>query len=149
MPVEPAGMGRENRTREVARLGYALVAWAFLGCVLVQAYLVGVDVFSDGDGATHRDFAYLYGWLTPVLVLFAAVARLPRGMRALTILLLVLYALQTVLPSQKDAFPLLAALHTPNALAIFAIAIVLARRAPPLAGWREALRRPGGRRHRA
>jgi hypothetical protein len=148
-PVDPAGMGREDRTREVARLGYGLVAWAFLACVLVQAYLVGVDVFSEGDGAAHRDFAYLYGWLTPVLVLLAAAARLPRGTRALTIVLLVLYAVQTVLPSQKDAFPLLAALHTPNALAIFAIAIVLARRAPPLANWREAFRRTGGGRPRA
>jgi len=149
LPVERAGMGREDRAREVARAGFAMVAWVFLGCVLVQAYLVGVDVFSEGDGATHRDFAYLYGWLTPVLVLLAAAARLPTGTRALTILLVVLYAVQTVLPSQKDAYPVLAALHTPNALAIFVIAIVLARGAAPFAPWRALLRRPGGGRHRA
>jgi hypothetical protein len=147
--AEASDMGRPNRAREVARLGYAMVAWVFLGCVLVQAYLVGVDVFSGGDGATHRDFAYLYGWLTPVLVLLAAAAQLPTGTRALTILLLVLYAVQTVLPSQKEAYPLLAALHTPNALAIFAIAIVLARRAPALSAWREVFGRTGGGRHRA
>ena len=142
-------MGRPDRARELARLGYTIVAWVFLGCVVVQAYLVGVDVFSGSDGATHRDFAYLYGWLTPVLVLLAAAARLPTGTRALTILLLVLYAVQTVLPSQKDAYPLLAALHTPNALAIFTIAIVLARGAPAPSPWRELLGRPGGGRHRA
>ena len=146
--VEPSGMGRQDRAREVARRGYTVVAWVFLGCVLVQAYLVGVDVFSDGDGATHRDFAYLYGWLTPGLVLLAAAAQLTTATRALTILLLVLYAVQTVLPSQKDAYPLLAALHTPNALAIFAIAIVLARRAPALPAWRAVLGRPGGGRRR-
>jgi len=147
--VDPVAMRRPDRAREVARLGYTLVAWVFLGCVIVQAYLVGVDVFSDGDGATHRDFAYLYGWLTPVLVLLAAAAQLPTATRALTILLLVLYAVQTVLPSQKDAYPLLAALHTPNALAIFAIAIVLARGAPALSAWRDVLGRARGGRRRA
>jgi hypothetical protein len=41
----------------------------------------------------------------------------------------VLFAAQTVLPSLRDQVPMLAALHTVNALAIFAIGIVIARRA--------------------
>jgi len=98
--------------------------------------LVGLEIFATLGGSIHRDFAYLYGWLAPVLVLLAGAVRLPPGTRSLTLLLLVLFAAQTVLPSLRDQFPLLAAIHTVNALAIFALAIVIARRATV------AIRRP-------
>jgi Family of unknown function (DUF6220) len=110
------------------RLGFVVAAWLFVACVVVQVFLVGLDVFAKMGGSIHRDFAYVYGWLAPILVLLAAVARVPRPLRTLTWVLLVLFAFQTVLPSLKDQFPLLAAFHTINALAIFGIGMTLARR---------------------
>jgi hypothetical protein len=129
-------MARALREIGPAQLSFAVGAWLFVACVILQVVLVGLEIFATLGGTIHRDFAYLYGWLAPVLVLLAGAVRLPPGTRGLTLLLLVLFAVQTVLPSLRDQFPLLAAFHTVNAIAIFALAIVIARRATV------AIRRP-------
>jgi hypothetical protein len=125
-------MAHAVRAIGLARLGFVTSAWLFFVCLLIQVFLVGLDIFADLGGSIHRDFAYLYGWLAPILVLLAGVARVPSTTRSLTIVLLVLFAIQTVLPSLRDQFPILAALHTVNALAVFALTIVVARRATAL-----------------
>ena len=112
-----------------ARLGFVLAAWLFVASVVLQTVLVGLDIFADLGGSIHRDFAYVYGWLAPILVLLAGLARAPKDLRSISLVMLLLFAAQTVLPSLKDQFPLLAALHTVNALAIFGVALLLARRA--------------------
>lgn len=122
-------MASAPRRIRPARLGFLVAAWLFVAGVVVQVFLVGLDIFGELDGAVHRDFAYVYGWLAPILVLLSGAARVPTGTRRLTIVLLVLFAAQTVLPSLRDQVPLLAALHPVNALAIFAIGVVVARRA--------------------
>ena len=118
----------------LARLGFVTGSWLFVTCLVIQVFLVGLDVFARIGGSVHRDFAYVYGWLAPILVLLAEVARVPRRTRTLTVVLLVLFAVQTVLPSLRDQVPILAALHPVNALAIFGLAIVVARRATGLIG---------------
>jgi mercuric ion transport protein len=122
----------------LARLAFAAIAWLFVACLVVQVLLVGLDVFADLGGSIHRDFAYVYGWLTPVLVLLAGFAGAPRTTRNLTIVLVVLFAVQVVLPSLRDVLPLLAALHAVNALAIFAVAVMVAARATDLLRARSA-----------
>lgn len=116
----------------LARFAFAAVAVLYVGCLLVQVFLVGLDIFADSDASIHRDFAYVYGWLTPVLVLLAGFAEAPRTTRRLTIVLVVLFAIQIVLPSLRDVFPILAALHPVNALAIFAVAMAVAMQATAL-----------------
>lgn len=127
--ADDRSMARAIRAIGPARLGFLVAAWLFVAGVLIQVFLVGLDIFARMDGSVHRDFAYLYGWLAPVLVLLSGAARVQPGTRSLTLLLLVLFAAQTVLPSLRDQIPLLAALHAVNALAIFGIGIVLVRRA--------------------
>jgi Family of unknown function (DUF6220) len=122
-------MAQAARAIGPVRLGFVLAAWLFVVSVVIQIILVGMDIFADLGGDIHRDFAYVYGWLSPLLVLLASVARVPTGLRNLTLVLLLLFAAQTVLPSLKDQFPLLAAFHTVNALAIFVVGLTLARRA--------------------
>lgn len=112
-----------------ARLAFLVGTWLFAACIVIQVFLVGLDLFARLGGSVHRDWAYIYGWLAPILVLLAAWARVPTATHRLTVLLLVLFAIQTVLPSLRDQLPILAALHTVNALAIFAVSVVLARRA--------------------
>src|SRR5262245_31851794 len=112
-----------------ARPLYLVLIWLFVGCLIVQVFLVGLDLFGEADPATHRTWAYIYGWLTPVLVFLASVGRLPRAMQLGSVALLVLFAVQTVLPTFREEFPLVAAAHALNALLIFWLAMVLARRA--------------------
>jgi mercuric ion transport protein len=120
-------MSSGDRTTQLARLAYLGAAWVFLACLVVQLFLVGLDLFEAlGDASVHREFAYLYGWLAPALVLLAGVGRLPGRRVALTALLLVLFAVQTYLPSLADRAPLLAAFHAVNALAIFWLTLHLA-----------------------
>jgi uncharacterized protein DUF6220 len=113
-----------------ARWGYLALIWVFVACLIVQAFLVGLDIFGDAiDPTTHRTWAYMYGWLTPILVFLATIGRLPLAMRLGTLSLLFLFAIQTLLPSLRDVLPLVAAAHALNALLIFWLAMVLARRA--------------------
>lgn len=118
-------------TIRLARLTLLAGSWLLVACLVVQLFLVGLDVFgTSGEvGTVHRDFAYLYGWLAPALVLLAMLGRAPRWFTVGTVVLLVLFAIQTYLPSLQDSIPLLAASHAVNALAVFWLAVVIARRA--------------------
>ena len=107
-----------------ARIGFVVVAWIFAACVVVQIYLAGLGVFDrPASFITHRDFGYLFGLLTLVLIALAAVGRLPRRILGASALLLVLFALQSVfvLLWREGTGPI-AALHPLNGFAILLIA---------------------------
>jgi hypothetical protein len=125
---EHASMVHVARSIGAARLAFLAAAWLFVLSVMVQTALVGLDIFADVGGTIHRDFAYVYGWLAPILVLLAGVAHVPPRLRTISVVLLIDFALQTILPTLKD-YPLLASLHTVNALLILGLAVLLARRA--------------------
>jgi hypothetical protein len=121
-------MSPEDRPAELARIAYQALAWIFVACLVIQIFLVGLDLFEviGSEAGVHRSFAYTYGWLAPILVLLAVAGRLPRHRLWLTMLLLVLFAVQTYLPTLKDQAPWLAAFHAVNALLIFWLAVRLA-----------------------
>ena len=125
---EPSASMGSDQTADLARLGYVIVAWTFLACLAVQLFLVGLDLFevTGEDVRIHREFAYVYGWLAPAMVLLAVAARLPRRTLLLTVALLVLFAVQTYLPSLAEELPDVAALHALNALAVVWISATLA-----------------------
>jgi mercuric ion transport protein len=111
------------------RLAFIGVAWLFLACVVVQVFLAGLGVFAGAQNFTlHREFGYLFGWLTLVLLLLALVGRLGRRWVGLSALMLVLFAFQSVFVALREVMPEGAALHPVNALAIFAVALHVARR---------------------
>lgn len=112
------------------RRAFVVVAWVFVACLVVQFFLVGLDVFEAIEGELHRDFAYTYGWLAPGLVLLAGLAGLPRRVMLRALALLVLYAIQTYLPLLADSLPGLAAVHAANALLVFWVAVRLAQAVP-------------------
>jgi hypothetical protein len=116
------------------RLAFIGVAWLFLACVVVQVFLAGLGVFGGAQNfSLHRQFGYLFGWLTLVLLLLALVGRLGRRWIGLTVLLLVLFALQSVFVALRGVMPEAAALHPVNALAIFAVSLHVASRSRALA----------------
>jgi hypothetical protein len=110
------------------RFAFAAVAWLFLACVVVQFFLAGLGVFAGAENfEVHRQFGYLFGWLTVIMIVLAAVGRLGRRWIGLSALLLVLFGMQSVFVVLRDSLPAVAALHPVNAVAIFFIAQHVAR----------------------
>ncbi|KRT62630.1 MAG: hypothetical protein XU10_C0023G0008 [Chloroflexi bacterium CSP1-4] len=115
--------------RRWARRGVVIVAWLFVAGVVGQVFLAGLGVFGvpAGDFSTHRGFGYLVGWLTLVILVLAIAGRLPRRVIGLAVLLLILFALQSVFVAIRDEYPAVAALHPLNGFLILLVGIVIAR----------------------
>ena len=126
-------MGRSGPSRTSLR-GERSSSWPGYSslCLVVQFFLVGLEIFEalGEESELHRDFAYTYGWLTPIMVLLAAVANAPLRARMLAIALLVLFAIQTYLPLLADRAPMVAAVHPVTALLVVLIAVLFARALP-------------------
>jgi hypothetical protein len=121
--------------RTIARQAHPLVGAAFVACALVQVFLAGIGVFEGPAGfVTHREFGYLFGWLTLAILVLALVGREPRRIVGLAVLLLVQFALQSVLILQRQGAPMIAALHPVNGFLLLVVAIVITR-------WSWAVRR--------
>lgn len=111
-----------------ARRAHPIVTAIFAACAAVQVFLAGLGVFDDPRSfVTHREFGYTFGWLTLVVLVLALAGRLPRRITGLSVLLLVLFALQSVLVALRAELPAVAALHPLNGFAILGLAIVTAR----------------------
>jgi hypothetical protein len=109
--------------RSIARTAYPLVAGLFVACAVIQVFLAGLGVFDDPNAfVTHRNFGYLFGWLTLVLLVIALVGRMPRRYVGLAVLILVLFALQSVFVALREDMPALAALHPLNGFLILGTA---------------------------
>lgn len=119
----------------IARVCYAFAAAVFTGCVILQVYFAGLAVLVDPKyWSAHIAFARVISWVALSLLGFALLARLPRRTLGLTVLVVALFALQFLLISLPSRLGVMAlrGLHPVNALAIFWLAIHLARRARPL-----------------
>lgn len=113
-----------------ARIAYLVVAWLFVAAVIVQVFLAGLGVFAGAaNWRTHVGFGYGIGWLFMILLVTAFLGRVPGAIGRWLALLFVIYAVQTILPALRRDAPLVAALHPVNALAVFGIALIHARRA--------------------
>ena len=117
-------------TRSSTRTALALVAMAFAVCIVVQVFLAGLGVF-DGPAAfiTHRNFGYLIGWLTVVMLVLAVVGRTGRRLIGLAALTLVQMALQSVFVLLREDAPAVAALHPVNGVLLLLVTVVIARSA--------------------
>jgi fucose 4-O-acetylase-like acetyltransferase len=119
----------------VVRQVHAFLAWAFVASVVVQVFLAGLAIpqlGGNGSFVTHRDFGYLIGLLTLLLLVAAVVARAGRRRIGQAAGLLVLYVVQSSLPYMDPGLPFAAALHPVNALVMFWLGVVYARQV-----WRE------------
>lgn len=114
--------------RSFARLAHPIATGAFVACAVVQVFLAGLGVFDDPKAfITHREFGYLFGWLTLVVLVLALVGRSPRRVTGLSALLLVQFALQSVFVALRADLPAIAALHPLNGFALLGVAIVTTR----------------------
>lgn len=114
--------------RTFAQTAYPAVAGLFVACAIVQVFLAGLGVFDSPTAfVTHRGFGYMFGWLTLVLLVVALAGRMPRRFVGLSVLLLVLFALQSVFVALRDDLPAIAALHPVNGFFILGVSTVATR----------------------
>ena len=107
---------------------FPIVAGLFAACAVVQVFLAGLGVFDDPRAfIDHRDFGYTFGWLTLVLLVLAIAGRMGRRFVGASVLLLTLFALQSVFVALRESLPGIAALHPLNGFAILGLALVTTR----------------------
>jgi hypothetical protein len=111
---------------------HALAAIVYVAAIVVQVFLAGAAIANlggSGNFTTHVEFGYTWlGIASLVLVVTALAARRPRRDVGIALGILVLYVIQTLLPTFRTSTPALAALHPVNALLLFALAAWYARR---------------------
>ncbi len=111
-----------------ARRVFPIVAWLFVACAIIQVFLAGLGVFENpARFATHRDFGYTFSALVLVLIILAIVGRMGRRVVGLSVLLLIMFLLQSVLVAFRTSQPMIAALHPVNGFLIILVGILLAR----------------------
>lgn len=114
--------------RTFSQTAYPAVAGLFVACAIVQVFLAGLGVFDSPTAfVTHRGFGYTFGWLTLVLLVVALAGRMPRRFVGLSVLLLVLFALQSVFVALREDLPAIAALHPVNGFFILGVSTVATR----------------------
>ena len=117
-------------TRSWARTALAAAAAAFVVLILVQVLLAGLGVFSDpASFVTHRQFGYVIGWFTLVIVVLAIAGRLGKRVIGLSCVALVQMALQSVFVLVRADLPAVAALHPVNGVLLLLVVTEIAREA--------------------
>jgi hypothetical protein len=120
---------------QIWRYLLAATSVLFLVSVVYQVFLAGMGLPRLGGETmqTHIDFGYTIS-LAPVIPLILTwPARAGRGTAILCAALLVDAFVQTLLPGARADAPLVAALHPVNALVVFGLSLLVARRAVALA----------------
>jgi len=125
-----------------ARTAYRVATGLFMVGVLGQVFLAGLGIFAHPlNFKTHIIMGgVLYG-LSALMWILAALGRQPLETTRLNGILFGVLTLQGFLPHLRGVIPALAALHPVNALVIFWMALILARRAQAFA-WLRTLRKP-------
>lgn len=112
---------------------FVALAGLFLIGVAYQVFLAGMAVFGAGRWADHVGFGYLVTAVPLLLIVVAFLARAGRATIWLSVGTLVVAQVQTILPWFKADAPWISALHPVNAMLIFALGVIIARRALALA----------------
>lgn len=112
-------------------------AWLFAAGVLVQGYLAGqalTQLGGSGDFEAHRSIGFtVMGILALVVLVAALVGRFPRAHVGFSVVLFVLYIVQTSLPGMAGSSPALAALHPVNAMVLLGLSVAIGLRARRIA----------------
>jgi hypothetical protein len=109
-----------------ARYAYLVLAWGFLVGIAVQVFLIGLVLFGDSDVEAHRTLGWILH-LVPIVILLAAwLSRAGQRHWQWALALAAVVFVVPIFATMRD-LPVIAALHPVGALAIFALAIVVAR----------------------
>jgi hypothetical protein len=111
---------------------YVIDAWLLPVAMLVQVFFVGLSLFTGQTfWSIHITFGHSISLLPLLLVILAYLGRLPSAEKRLAWLVLGVYLIQAeVFAAIRADVPLLAAFHPVLALVLFALALIIALRAP-------------------
>jgi hypothetical protein len=116
--------------RATVRALYAGVALLLPLALLVQVFLAGLGVFDGPQAfATHRDVGYTLTVVPIVLAVLGLVARVPRRLTGLAVVIFAQFLLQSVFVAARADAPAFAALHPVNGFVMTILAVELAREA--------------------
>jgi len=115
------------------RLTFAVAAAAYVGGIVIQVLLAGAGLFEMTDFDMHIGLGWALGSAPILLIPLAIVARAGRGTILLTVVLTLDAMVQPELALARHDSPVIAALHPVNALILFWLALLVARRAIMLA----------------
>lgn len=112
----------------VARYGYAGAAWLFAAGILSQVFLIGLSLLGGQPSwQTHIGLGHGLAIAPLLMIVCAYLGRLPRPMKPLTWLALVVYVLLAdVVIFLRGSLPLVAALHPVLAVLLFGVVGFLA-----------------------
>jgi hypothetical protein len=114
---------------QTLRYAFFVIAALFVVGIAYQVFLAGMAVFSAGRWSSHVDFGYLVTAVPVLLILGAWLAKAGRRTVWLSVATLIVAQVQTILPWFRADVPWISALHPVNAMVIFGLGVVLARRA--------------------
>jgi hypothetical protein len=120
---------------------FALIAWLFLGGVVLQVLLAGAALFVQSGWQAHVGFGWMLGSVPILLLIIAAIGRFERRLLVPTIALTVFAAIQPELAAAREDAPLVAAFHPLNAMLVFWLGWTVARRSIERLALPERLRR--------
>jgi hypothetical protein len=110
------------------RIVFATAAWLYLAGIVVQVFLAGAGLFDLFDWRLHTDLGWGLGTAPVAMLVLAFAARLERRTVWLTFGLAVAAVVQPELAAARSSLPVVAALHPVNALLVFWLAWLVARR---------------------
>jgi mercuric ion transport protein len=124
-----------------ARYAHAVLASAFLACVVVQVFFAGVGIFG-ADWSFHTYFVPFFELMLPPAFVLALVGRLPLTLKLAPVGLWVLITVQYALANAGGP-DVVAALHPANGLLIFWLSLEVARRSWRIAPGKKTARKDG------
>ena len=113
----------------VLRRVFALLAWVYLGAVVVQIFLAGLGLPQlGGEGmGIHAEFGYVAVHMTPILlILFAAISRAGKALIWWTVATAVVAFVQPIWVTSFRG-EVLASVHVLGALVLLALSFQVAR----------------------
>lgn len=124
-----AGQVRGKPPRHWARMTLTMLSVIFMAGLAGEFFLAGAGAFGASSFGAHAGLGALLLVVSLVLAAVAVAGRQPRRVTGLTGLLLGAMIVQVALAGFRGANALVAALHPVNALVVYSLAVVLARRA--------------------
>jgi hypothetical protein len=116
--------------RTWALRAYRILIVLMSAAVSLQVFFAGAMIFAGfAWRGAHVTLGYWLGLIPLLLFIASLAARRPRADTGLTILLVVMTQLQPMMAYAREFYPLISAFHPVNAMLLFALPIIMFRRA--------------------
>lgn len=108
-----------DRIKNVVRYIYVGVAWLNLLSIFVIIFVAGMSLFVNRNyWSTHVDFGWGSELILLALIALGLLGWIPRRLTAWLVAVIVIHAVQTLLPGLKDNLPFISAAHPLNAMVL-------------------------------